>query len=209
MNPNLMAGFHHRDHLPHLKRQGASYFVTFRLAGTLPWEILRQLKQERELLVTQAATARRPLTWHEQEQLFRWYATRVDRELDAGRGACWLSDPAIATLVSEALCFHAGSRYDLPAWVVMPNHVHAVVRPHPGWTLSRILCTWKGFTARAANRILAHSGQGFWQRESYDHCIRDDEDHHHCCQYTTRNPVDAGLCARPEEWRWSSAYRAL
>ncbi len=203
----LLEGFHHRDHLPHLKRVGASYFVTFRLAGTLPREVLLRLKRERETIIAQALAAKRPLTWPEQNELFRWYSTRVDRYLDAGHGDCWLRRPDLATLVAGALRFHAGERFELSAWVVMPNHVHAVVRPLPGWTLSKILQSWKGFTAHEANRSLGRQGQTFWQAESYDHMIRDDEDLHHCCRYTTMNPVDARLCEQPEDWPWSSLSR--
>jgi REP element-mobilizing transposase RayT len=201
----LIAGFHHRDHLPHLKREGASYFVTFRLAGTLPATVLEQLKRERELMLARALAAKRPLTWHEQEELFRWYSTRVDAYLDEGRGDCWLRNPDMAQIVADALRFHAGQRYDLLAWVVMPNHVHVVVRPLQGVTLSQILKSWKGFTAHAANRILRRQG-AFWQGESYDHLIRDDTDLHRCCHYTTQNPVNARLCAKPEEWPFSSAH---
>jgi len=205
---HLIAGFHHRDHLPHLKREGGSYFVTFRLTGTLPATVLEQLKREREIIIAQALAAKRPLTWQEQEELFRWYSTRVDQYLDAGHGECWLRQPAVAQIVANALRFHAGQRFDLLAWVVMPNHVHAVLRPLPDFTLSEILKSWKGFSAREANRVLGRSGD-FWQGESYDHLIRDDEDLHRCCHYTTMNPVTARLCERPEDWPWSSAYRSV
>ena len=205
-NRNLLAGFHSRDHLPHLKRLRAAYFVTFRLADTLARDVLLQFKQERETIIAQALAAKRPLTWHEQEELFRWYSARVDGYLDAGHGDCWLRQAEFASLVADALRFHAGQRFELSAWVVMPNHVHAVVRPLPGWTLSKILQSWKGFTAREANRRLGREGQSFWQSESFDHLVRNDQDHHRCCHYTTMNPVNAGLCARPQDWRWSSHY---
>jgi REP element-mobilizing transposase RayT len=204
----LIAGLHSRDHLPHLKREGGAYFVTFRLAGTLPGDVLLQFKQERTNLIQQAEAARHPLTWHEQEELFRWYAERVDTYLDAGNGDSFLRRPEIAELVSNALRFFAETRYDLLAWVVMPNHVHVVVHPLNGWSLSQVLKSWKGYTAREANRLLDRTGQTFWQVESYDHLIRDDEDRHRCCQYTSMNPVNARLCAAPEDWPWSSAYRA-
>jgi REP element-mobilizing transposase RayT len=204
---HLLSGFHSRDHLPHLKREGASYFVTFRLEGTLPREVLLQFKREREEILAQALTAKRPLSWREQEELFRWYSARVDKYLDEGRGDCWLRRPDIADLVSGALRFHQGVRFDLLEWVVMPNHVHSVVRPFPGWTLSKILKSWKGFTSREANRLLKRTGVRFWQEESFDHLVRDDEDQQRCCEYTTMNPVDAGLCKRPEDWKWSNAYR--
>ena len=202
----LVSGLHARGALPHLKREGASYFVTFRLAGTLPREVLLQLKREREAILQQAIAQNRPLTWQEQKQLFDWYAERVDAYLDAGHGECWLKEPAVAALVAWALRFFEGQRYALHAWVVMPNHVHAVVHPTPFHTLSSILKSWKGYTALQANRLLNRTGTTFWQNESYDHCCRDDEDRVRCCAYTTTNPVTARLRTRPQDWPWSSAH---
>src|SRR5262249_6327436 len=123
-NNPLASGLHSRGSLPHLKREGATYFVVFRLEGTLPKEVLLRFKAEREAIIAHAQVAKRPLTWHEQEELFRWYSTRVDKYLDTGHGDCWLARPNIGEIVANALEFHAGQRFDLHAWVVMPNHVH-------------------------------------------------------------------------------------
>jgi REP element-mobilizing transposase RayT len=205
---NLVSGFHSRGVLPHLKREGGTYFVTFRQAGTLPKEVLLQFKQEREAILRQAKTANRPLTWHEQEELFRWYSDRVDRYLDHGHGKCHLRRPECADLVASALKWFDAQRYELRAWVVMPNHVHAVLQPKPPNDLSKILHGWKSFTAHEINKRLAERIVPFWQNESYDHLVRDDDDLHRCCQYTLMNPINSGLCARPEDWKWSSAYVA-
>ena len=204
---HLVSGFHSRNVLPHLKREGGAYFVTFRLAGTLPAELIQKLKRERELILQQALVAKRPLTWHEQEELFRWYSSRVDAYLDAGHGECFLKRTEIADLVTCALKFFAGQRYELRAWVVMPNHVHVVVWPKPSHNLSAILHSWKSFTSSKANKLLGRTGSSFWHEESYDHLIRDDEDMARCCHYTTMNPANAKLCPRPEDWKWSSLYR--
>ena len=203
----LISGFHSRGSLPHLKREGGSYFVTFRLFGTLPKEVLLQFKQEREAILKHALAAKRPLTWQEQEELFRWYSARVDKYLDEGRGDCWMRRPEIADLVAGAVQFFVGVRYDLHAWAVMPNHVHAVLRPLSRWSLSQVLQGWKGYTARESNQMLNRVGMPFWQKESFDHLIRNDDDLHRCCEYTLMNPVNARLCARPEDWRWSSGHR--
>jgi len=204
----LLAGFHSRGGLPHLKREGGIYFVTFRLAGTLPQTVLVRFKAERAAVLERSLAAKRPLAWHEREELFRWYADRVDKYLDAGSGDCWLRRPEIARLVAEAIRFHRDVRFELQAWCVMPNHVHVVLRPLADWTLSRILKGWKGFTGRRANQILNRTGKAFWQTESFDHLVRDENDLHRCRLYTVQNPVNAGLCARPEDWEWSSAYQA-
>jgi len=124
-NDPLVAGLHSRGVLPHLKKEGAAYFITFRLAGTLPQEVLLRFKAERAAILTQAQAAKRPLTWQEQEELFRWYSSRVDKYLDAGHGDCWLQQTEIADLVAEAIQFHAQERFHLHAWVVFtPCCVH-------------------------------------------------------------------------------------
>jgi REP element-mobilizing transposase RayT len=205
-NRHLVSGMHSRGKLPHLKREGGTYFVTFRQAGTLPKELILRLKRERDAMIEQAKAAKRLLTWHEQEELFRWYANRVDKHLDAGHGVCHLSDPELAGLVVKAIQHFEGHRYELRAWVVMPNHVHAVVWPIPGQALSNILHSWKSYTAHEINRRLTTKLVPFWQRESYDHLIQNEVDLHQCCHYALMNPVKACLCAQPQDWPWSSGF---
>ncbi len=204
-NPHV-SGLHFRGRLPHLKREGASYFVTFRLADSLPAGEIARLKHERAVLTEQARSGKRPLTWHEEQQLLAWYCDKVEEQLDAGFGACWLRKPEIAAVVATALTFFHGKRYDLRAWVVMPNHVHAVVWPHPGEVLSEILHSWKSFTGKAANRLLNRQGGSFWQKESFDHWIRDDEERGRMVAYVEYNPAKARLCRRAADWKWSSAW---
>lgn len=205
---HLVAGLHSRGVLPHLKREGGIYFVTFRQEGSLPKDVLIRFKREREAILRHAEAAKRPLTWHEQEELFRWYSSRVDNYLDAGHGVCHLRDPELADIVAGAIQFFDGERYELRAWVLMPNHVHVVVWPMPGQALSEILHSWKSYSAHEISRHLQNRVVPFWQSESYDHLIRDDDDLHRCCRYTLMNPVSAGLCARAEDWKWSSGYVA-
>ncbi len=181
--------------------------MTFREAGTLPKEILLQIKREREAIVREALAAKRPLTWHEQEELFQWHPNRVDRYLDAGHGGCHLNHPKFAEIVATAVRHFDRERYELREWVVMPNHVHVVVWPMPGFSLSKILHTWKSFSSHEINRSLKQKIVPFWQSESYDHLVRDDDDLARCCRYTLMNPVNAGLCERPEDWKWGSGCR--
>ena len=202
-NP-LVAGLHFRGKLPHLKKEGAVYFVTFRLADSLPAHEVARLKHERQVILEQARAAKSPLTWHEEAQLLAWYCDKVEALLDAGHGACWLSKPEIADLVAGALKYFNGQRYELRAWVVMPNHVHAVVWPLPGHTLSEILHSWKSFTSKTANKLLNRTGE-FWQKESFDHWIRDEAEHMRLTAYVENNLVKADFCQQPEDWKWSSA----
>ena len=213
-NP-LRSGTHTRGYLPHVKREGATYFVTFRLADSLPKEVLLQFESERaerrtRFYAQQAAQQKLGDSVKIEENLDeieRNFRRKVERFLDTGRGECWLRRPDLAGLVASALRFFEEQRYRLDAWVVMPNHVHVVVWPMPNHTLSAIVQSWKRFTARAANKILNRTGEPFWQTESYDHWIRTDEEHARCCRYTIVNPAKAGLCAAPPDWRWSSAWQ--
>ena len=107
----------------------------------------------------------------------------------------------------NALRYFHGQRYELGPWVVMPNHVHAIVRPLGTHLLDEIVKSWKGFVGREANKLLNQSGKAFWAREYYDHLIRDDEERSRLADYVHDNPVKAGLCGRWEDWPWSSAYR--
>ncbi len=219
--PPRLAGRYDRGYLPHLRAQGRSYFVTFRLEGTLPQEVLRQFQAEREVLLAKAATAPvgKPalrnadfpvgegLSPEERRRLFELYSEKIEAYLDAGRGDCWLKDPRIGDLTAKALRFFHGQRYELGPWVVMPNHVHVIVRPLGEHLLDEIVKSWKGFTGREANKLLGRTGEPFWAREYYDHLVSDDAERARLADYMHDNPVKAGLCARWEDWSWSSAYR--
>ena len=204
----MLSGFHSRGYLPHLKIEGATYFVTFRLADSLPRELVVRLKERRDDLWRRATLRTQDPIDDVQHQTFAWYAAEVDALLDKSVGELWLRRPEIASLVAQALRCFEGRRYQIHAWVVMPNHVHAVVRPLGSHALDAILHSWKSYTGNEANRRLNRRGAAFWQRESYDHWVRDEADLIHCCRYTEENPVKAGLCERPEDWRWSSAHPA-
>src|SRR5204863_4430065 len=139
-------------HLPHHRRAGSTYTVTFRLADSVPQEVLKAWVAERDALRGRAA--REELSDEEVKRLEALQSEKVQAYLDAGYGACWLRREDIAGLVAEALTYHEGKRYRLYAWCVMPNHVHAEVEPLPGYELSDILHSWKSFTANKANALL-------------------------------------------------------
>lgn len=95
--------------------------------------------------------------------------------------------------------------FELRAFAVMGNHVHAVFRPEG--LASRALQWLKGSTARQANQLLARTGEPFWQRESYDHWVRDDRELARISAYIENNPVAAGLVAEASQYQWSSAWK--
>ena len=206
-NP-LRSGIHSRGYLPHVKREGASYFVTFRLADSMPKEVLLRFEREKaERLRTLHATRTRGEPMMDSEELIaRDFRRSVERYLDQGAGACQLKRPDIADMVASALLHFHEARYLLHEWVVMPNHVHVVVWPMPNHLLSDILKSWKQFTSRSAKKIVGLGKEPFWQPESYDHWIRNDEEESRIRTYIRNNPVKANLSKTPEDWRWGSAW---
>src|SRR5262245_15912184 len=88
----------------------------------------------------------------------------------------------------------------------MPNHVHALIEQTEGHRLGDIVRSWKSFTAKQANARLG-SGGAFWAADYFDRYIRDEPHFFATLAYIESNPVKAGLVARPEDWRWSSAGR--
>jgi len=213
-NP-LRSGIHTRGYLPHVKREGASYFVTFRLADSLPKEVFFKILQERaqQLAQLHAGPASPEMKGADRSRsdalrkIERDYFLKMEAYLDKGCGSCCLHRPEIAGEVSRAIRSSDKVQYQLKAWVVMPNHVHVVLWPMPNNTLSAILKAWKGSSAREANKLLGRIGQSFWQSESYDHWIRNDIERDRCCRYVLNNPVKARLCRAPDEWPWSSAWK--
>lgn len=202
------SGIHSRGYLPHVKREGAEYFVTFRLADSLPKQLLLRLQSQKAERLRALERARRPERSKvaTRQAIERAFVQQVERLLDTGLGACHLRRPEVAQLVVEALKYFDGQRYLLREWVVMPNHVHVLFWPQPGFLVGDIVKSWKQFTSMRAKRLLGLSPGRFWQPEAFDRWVRDAEHRSRIARYIWTNPVKAGLCERPEDWPWSSAH---
>jgi putative transposase len=177
------------NRLPHWQQEGAVYFVTFRLADAVPHRLRAEWESERE-----AWLCVHPEPWSaktEREYHVR-FSGAIERWLDAGHGSCVLRRRDCAAFVAEALRHFDGERVTQLAWVVMPNHVHAVFVQNAAWPLEKIILSWKGFTARRINALLGRTG-GFWQRDYFDHLVRDGKHLANCIRYIRRNPAKAGL----------------
>jgi len=109
-------------------------------------------------------------------------------------------------LVVESLHYASGNLgyCELDAFVLMANHVHVLVLPLVA--PSKLFQSIKGFTAFKANKLLGRTGEPFWENESYDHWVRDAAELERIRRYIEGNPVRAGLVAKPEDYRWSSAH---
>ena len=177
-----VAQIRNRGRLPHWETEHGIYFVTFRLADSLPKSVVASLNTK----------------YANDSDATRKKSREVETHLDHGGGACHLKTPEIADLVADTLRHFDGERYRLFAWSIMPNHVHVVFQPRSPFKLEDILHSWKSFSAQAANKILGRRGEPFWQREYYDHLIQGGDPFRRAVRYTAENPMKAGL----KDWRW-------
>lgn len=174
----------HRNHLPHF--DGADYqMITYRLADALPAEVWQRLQDYPD-------KARRE---------------RIEELMDAGYGACWLANDAVAGLVLDNWRHFDPLRYQLIAWVIMPNHVHLVIRLTTGESLARIVHSWKSYTGKRIDALmnLPNEQHAIWQADYWDRYIRSEQHYLAAINYIHNNPVKAGLVNTPQDWCWSSA----
>jgi putative transposase len=106
------------------------------------------------------------------------------------------------------------------AWVIMPEHVHVILRPAHGGTWAeiamsvktsvarRVIGRWRELRAPILTRLETTSGEvRFWQPGGgFDRNIRQTPELLHEIQYTHNNPVRRGLVRSADEWRWSSVH---
>ena len=224
--------------LPHIQPPDATLFVTFRLAGTVPQAVLRLYHAQKQwwteetqrivgLKLQDDAPERAA---HEQRLLeFRrqWFAKFEDILHKEETGPTWLKDERVAKIVAEALHYRDGKVYRLDAYCIMSNHVHTIFAPFLSAAelrevllpegvrfisqhlpLDRIMKSLKGYSAWEANGALGRRGV-FWQRESYDHVVRNHTEFKRVVSYVLNNPVKAGLVKEWQEWKWSYRRAAV
>ncbi len=194
-------------HLPHWRIPGATYAVTFRLNDSIPRSALETYTQRKEILLSKLQQHESTVSSRShlselltiRSEINSLYQELIDNSENASYGDCYLAKEEIASLVESSLKHFDGSRYELIAWSVMPNHVHVIVKPLDDELLENILYSWKSFTAKEANKLLAREG-AFWQPEYYDHIIRDGVDFQHQVKYVLNNPF---LAHTDERWTGS------
>ena len=207
--------------LPHWYVPGAAHFITYRLYGTLTPRMLDELRAKKDSLLQAAPSAK--VTGQQRFRIHKQLFAQYDSYLDQIKDIKTLSDPHIAALVRSNLYHHHGAKYFLQAYCIMPNHVHVLLQPKDTISdcptddsaigeredgtspLSSIMHSLKSYTAHEANRLLHRTG-AFWQSESYDHWVRDEDELERIVEYIASNPVKARLVKSPHEWFFSSCH---
>jgi REP element-mobilizing transposase RayT len=193
--------WHSRGYLPHFESAEKIQHVSFHLADSLPKTVLERLEAELKNLPPEKQAVE--------------HRKRVEAWIDAGHGSCVLRETEIAMMAQNSLLTFDGQRYRLLAWVIMPNHVHVLFQPANGWTVAKIVASWKKYTARKicdyrrANSANQEIGDPrVWHREYWDRYMRDEQHLQRAVEYIHQNPVKAGLVGQAEAWPWSSAWKA-
>ena len=170
--------------------------ITYRLADSLPQKVLNKLKDLYQENKTDAKQ--------------RKY---IETMLDAGYGSCILQINEIANIVIENWFYFDSKRYDLIAYVVMPNHVHLLIKTYEKLDLKHIVHSWKSYTANEIKKALAGKlpalPASVWQCDYWDRFIRDENHFNKAIEYIHNNPVKAGLVNSPEKWNWSSSTETI
>ncbi|HYE61044.1 MAG TPA: transposase [Phycisphaerales bacterium] len=109
--------------------------------------------------------------------------------------------------------------FKLYAWVVMPEHVHMIIRADgSAWshvaqvlktnTSKKVLARWREIGLEGLLAEISVRGRPrFWQHGGgFDRMIRDTDEFCREVRYIHENPVERGLVTVPQDWRWSSVH---
>jgi len=202
--------------LPHYHPLNATYFITFRLAGSLPLDALARMRQDyeqQERLL--AARLHGQELYEERYKLQKKFFAQYDKMLDAAEhGPRWLAEPRFAEIVVCTIHALHPEHYSLHAYCIMSNHAHLLIDqqgiPEPKplkdgqhyTALSHAMRRLKGRTGYACAKLLGKKG-AFWQHESYDHVVRNEKEFERILAYIINNPVKAGLVNDWQEWPYT------
>lgn len=177
-----------RKNLPHWEQAGTTYFITYRLGDSVAQSVLKRWKEELEFWKSQNPQ----VSEADKNEFMKIFSEKRQAWLDAGHGSCVLKNPKAADIVEEAFRIFDEQRYSLGDYVIMPNHVHVIVRPYDGWTIDQTLHSWKSYTSKEIFKALGEN-KNVWMPESWDTIVRGMEQWRYYVHYIRNNPVKATL----------------
>lgn len=195
------ADIHTYEHWrPHWSQPGVVVFITFRMADSIPREVLERWEREKqEWLRVHGYDARQhwskvmpQLTDKHRSEFLKEFNRCREECLDTCHGACVLRNPALSKIVGDSLLKFDGDRYRMGDFVVMPNHVH-LLAVFPNADGMKTQCdSWLHFTAFKINPLIGAKGK-FWQQEPFDFLVRSAEQYEYLREYIAKNPEKARL----------------
>lgn len=175
---------HDSRDLPHWDQRMKFQFVTFRLADSLPKSKVEELK-----LIKDKFEQVNPKPWTEQIRLqyYKLIGPIENRLLDNGFGSCILKIKNVRSVLSSSIMYFDNVKYEVIAFVIMPNHVHILLRLLESHTISECMHSIKSYSAKMINRLLNDTGS-IWMKEYFDRMIRGEDHLRHCINYIIENP---------------------
>ena len=197
--------YFYRRNLPHIQPKDALIFITYRLAFDLPKDILLKLADIRKLYDSKLVKVNEIEKLKLRRTCNKYLFEIEDEYIDRSKSSpLWLQNDDVARIVMNSLRFNDGKLYILYLAMIMPNHVHLIIKPLNNLdkpiSIAKIMKDHKSFTSNESNKILQRNGQ-FWHHENYDHCIRDEKDYNRISEYILNNPVKAGLVGHYKNWK--------
>lgn len=187
----------HRRNLPHLYYNDGTYFITYRLFGSMPKGILSELNK---LYNPEVKTDLSKLELLKLENILNKYEELLNTSSYLPK---YLSDERIAKICQRTIRYYDENQYKLICYCIMPNHVHLIFKLIPNNKgIAKIMQSIKRTSANESNKVLGREGI-FWQGESFDRLIRDDTELYFTINYVIENPVKAGLIDNWEKWRYT------
>ncbi len=183
-----------RRFLPHWEQEGCTYFITWRMADAMPAAKRRQWQEEMDHWQRHHPKPWDDATWQEYHDTFEG---PIQQWLDAGHGSCALKQPALRDIIAASFRHYDGQRYHMGDYVIMPNHVHVLVTPLPGFTHREIVAAWKRYTGHEILKFTRGEAP-FWLEEKFDHIVRSPQQLAYYRRYLRENPEKAFL--KPGQW---------
>ena len=174
------------NRLPHWEQDGCSYFLTFRLADSLPKGLLDEWTRERKIWLRLNP---KPWSAKQEQEYHERFSGSKERWLDAMHGECLLKQPDAREPLVDKLAENTSTIW---SYVIMPNHVHLLVSLADGIHLEDWIQLLKGGSSYAINRRMNRKGK-LWAKDYFDRLVRDSGHFSNCARYIRKNPVKARL----------------
>lgn len=209
LDPDQPLAIHHTRNLPHWDQQYKLQYITFRLADSLPQSKLNELK-----LIKEQFERSNPKPWTDDttHQYYQLIGPAEHKLLDNGYGSCILKDKGIRDILSSSILFFDKVKYEVWAFVIMPNHVHMLIRPLDNTTIANCMHSIKSYSAKMINKRLNRTGK-IWFKENFDRIVRSHDHLRHCLNYIIDNPrflskSEYELYVNPDSWSdpWSDRF---
>jgi REP element-mobilizing transposase RayT len=192
--------------MPHWQPPEDTFFITYRLFGSIPLDVIDQLKRNYTIQKNHPDNQTIPRKGIIREEYFDTFENAIEKNLNEPH---WLKDDAVAAIIMNSLFFNNNKQYILWCACLMSNHVHIIISTLPGSPLLNvILQNHKKFTAVQSNKLLDRSGK-FWAEESFDTLIRNNAHYFRAASYCIQNPVKAGLVKNWTDWKWTYLHPEL